>query len=129
MVGREEGAWLDIEAEHRAALILRLTMYRLRAKVEIAADDTPVLAAWPAPSGPGWVADPRLPALGARGYGVDATTTTDQAAYDAHRLALGVPGPATGARTRPIPSRPISTCCTASTSRRAASSARRPPRA
>ena len=39
-----------------------------------------------------WVADPRLPELGWRGYGV--LGTGDPAAYDAHRLALGVPGPA-----------------------------------
>ena len=90
VVGREDGAWLDVEAETRAALILRLTMYRLRAKVEIAADETPV--AWsPGPvTGEGWVADPRLPALGFRGYGV-ATEGEGDEAYDGHRLALGVP--------------------------------------
>jgi folate-binding protein YgfZ len=36
--------------------------------------------------------DPRLPELGWRGYGVKAPA--DEAAYDAHRLSLGVPGPA-----------------------------------
>jgi folate-binding protein YgfZ len=48
-------------------------------------------------TGPGFVVDPRLPALGGRGYGAalpaDATEA-DEAAYDAHRLSLGVPGPA-----------------------------------
>jgi folate-binding protein YgfZ len=94
VVGREDGAWLDVAAERRDALIMRLTMYRLRAKVEIAADDTPVLAAWPALSGSGWFADPRLPELGSRGYGVEAEATANEAAYEAHRLALGVPGEA-----------------------------------
>lgn len=94
VVGREDGAWLDVERATRDALIMRLTMYRLRAKVSIAADDTPVLAAYGAEPGPGWLADPRLPALGWRGYGLDAQPTADEAAYDAHRLALGVPGPA-----------------------------------
>jgi folate-binding protein YgfZ len=94
VVGREDGAWLDVAAPRRDALIQRLTMYRLRAKVEIAIDDTPVLAAWPALSGAGWVADPRLPDLGSRGYAVAETATTDEAAYEAHRLALGVPGEA-----------------------------------
>ena len=94
VVGHEDGAWLDVEAEHRDALVMRLTMYRLRAKVEIAADDTPVMAAWPAVAGPGWVADPRLPELGARGYGVTETANATEADYEAHRLSLGVPGPA-----------------------------------
>jgi len=44
-------------------------------------------------SGPGLYADPRLPALGARAYD-DRATNADEDAYEAHRLALGVPGPA-----------------------------------
>ncbi|HEX5378124.1 MAG TPA: folate-binding protein YgfZ [Phenylobacterium sp.] len=92
VVGRPDGAWLDVEAGRRDALIQRLMMYRLRAKVEIAADETPVLAALGTMTGPGWIADPRLPALGARGYGVAETPTVAEDAYDAHRLALGVPG-------------------------------------
>jgi folate-binding protein YgfZ len=39
-----------------------------------------------------WVKDPRLPALGWRGYG--HTGNAAETAYDAHRLALGAPGPA-----------------------------------
>ncbi len=97
VVGREDGCWLDVLAEHRAAITQRLTMYRLRAKVEIAADETPVsiLYAEPLPlagrgwgggagsdsrqtpplptlspqGGEGFVPDPRLPDLGWRGYG------------------------------------------------------------
>src|SRR5580693_1486746 len=42
IVGRENGCWLDCAAERRAALIQRLTLYRLRAKVTIAPDETPV---------------------------------------------------------------------------------------
>jgi tRNA-modifying protein YgfZ len=125
-VGREEGAWLDVEAQHRAALLQRLMMYRLRAKVEIAALDLPVAAlfsseplplagrGWgggasaeseptpPLPTlspqkGEGFARDPRLPGLGWRGYGVkvpDGVRLADEAAYDAHRLRLGAPGPA-----------------------------------
>lgn len=94
VIGRDDGAWIDVEATHREALIMRLTMYRLRAKVQIAADETPVFAAFGADPGEGWIADPRLADLGWRGYGVSATPDVDEAAYDAHRLALGVPGPA-----------------------------------
>jgi hypothetical protein len=127
IVGRADGGWLDVAAEHREAIIQRLAIYRLRSKVEIATDETPVWAAFgaeplplagrgrgggasanlaeltppspsPSPQGGGeFVADPRLPALGWRGYGVEppaGTQVADLAAYDAHRLALGVPGSA-----------------------------------
>lgn len=103
VVGRPDGAWLDVAAERRVALIQRLAMYRLRAKVEIAADDTPVLAALGPMTGPGWVADPRLPALGARGYGVAETPALGEEAYDAHRLALGVPDAADWGSDRTYP--------------------------
>jgi len=94
LVGREDGCWLDCRAEARASLIQRLTIYRLRAKAEIAADETPVLAAWGGVPAGDWPTDPRLAALGCRGYGVTAKANTDERAYEAHRLALGVPGPA-----------------------------------
>jgi tRNA-modifying protein YgfZ len=95
VVGRPDGCWLDCQAQSRAALLQRLTIYRLRAKVTQAADDTPVHAAWGAsPAGEGWVRDPRLAELGWRGYGAEAAPNASEAEYDAHRLALGAPGPA-----------------------------------
>jgi len=100
VVGRADGCWLDVAADRREAIIQRLSMYRLRAKVDIAADDTPVAALFPgdgATPGAGWVQDPRLPALGLRGYGAgqpDGAAGADEAAYDAYRLSLGAPGPA-----------------------------------
>lgn len=90
--GEEEDVVLDVAAERREALIGRLSMYRLRAQVEIAADDQPVLASWPGVA-EGFVADPRTAAMGGRalgGHAVDA----DEDAWDAHRLAIGVPDPA-----------------------------------
>ncbi|WP_296599574.1 folate-binding protein YgfZ [Phenylobacterium sp.] len=101
VVSRPDGsAWLDVEAEHRAALIQRLTIYRLRAKVEIAADETPVSIAYGdgeiAAPGAGWVRDPRLPALGWRGYGVsapDGVALATEVEREAQKLRLGVPGP------------------------------------
>jgi folate-binding protein YgfZ len=100
VVGREDGAWLDVLAEHRTAIVQRLTMYRLRAKVQIAADETSVSILFgeetPLP-GPGWVRDPRLPVLGWRGYGAEPPTgarIADESARDAAKLELGVPGPA-----------------------------------
>ena len=47
VVGREDGCWLDVLAEHRDAVLQRLTMYRLRAKVELAADETRVSILYP----------------------------------------------------------------------------------
>jgi tRNA-modifying protein YgfZ len=95
IVGREGGCWLDCAADKRAALLQRLTIYKLRAKVTLAADETPVLAAWgAAPAGDGWIADPRLAALGWRSYGVGAAPNADEADYERHRLEVGAPGPA-----------------------------------
>src|SRR5258708_22362787 len=84
---------LDCAADRRDALIQRLSLYRLRAKVEIAPSDLPVLALWNVDGAPeGWLQDPRLAALGYRGYGL-AKPDARAASYDAHRLALGIPGP------------------------------------
>jgi tRNA-modifying protein YgfZ len=104
VVGQEDGALLDVEAEHRDAVIQRLAMYRLRAKVEIAADDravtilfSPDRGAPGQPSDPGWVRDPRLPELGWRGYGAAAppgAVAVREADREAQKLRLGVPGPA-----------------------------------
>ncbi len=94
VAGTSDGVLLDVAAEHRAAILTRLTMYRLRAKAELMASDTPVFAMFGGDvSGEGLYVDPRLPALGARAYGARAVTV-DEDAYEAHRLALGVPGPA-----------------------------------
>jgi tRNA-modifying protein YgfZ len=107
LLGREDGCLIDCAAEHRAALLQRLKMYRLRAKVEIAEGDAPVWALWLTATAPaGWSRDPRAPALGFRGYGVaepEGAMAGDEAAYEAHRLALGVPGPADWGYDRSYP--------------------------
>ena len=93
----EDGLLLDVAAEHRDAILARLTMYKLRAKVELAASDSVALAKFPGHAGQadkGWFADTRLSALGWRAYGLDVATTATEDDYDTHRLALGVPGPA-----------------------------------
>ena len=92
VAGTEDGALLDVAAAHRDAILQRLTIYRLRAKVTLEASDRPVLAVFGGKVAGDYI-DPRLPGLGARAY-EDRPTTTDEEAYDAHRLALGVPGPA-----------------------------------
>ncbi len=98
LLGREDGCLIDVAAGHRPALLHRLRMYRLRAKVELADSDATVAALWGTDAAPpGWSLDPRAPGLGWRGYpgerpaGAAAATEAD---CDAHRLALGLPGPA-----------------------------------
>ena len=85
---------LDVQAARREALIQRLKIYRLRAKVDVEPVDGAVWAAWGSDPGEGWIADPRLAALGWRGYGREAKADHGEDAYDAHRLKLGIPDPA-----------------------------------
>ena len=92
ILGTLEGCLLDAPAAGRDVLIQRLKIYKLRAKVDIVADDRPISARLDGQVGDGWLTDPRLLALGLRAYGVSGGEGLD--AYDAHRLALGVPGPA-----------------------------------
>lgn len=101
VAGTPDGALLDVPAQHREAILTRLTMYRLRAKVELAASPLSVFAQFSARPGPSpeqagenEFTDPRLPGLGSRIYALDLAATVPEDAYDAHRLALGVPGPA-----------------------------------
>ncbi len=96
ILAREAGCWLDVAAVHRDALIQRLTLYRLRAKVTICARPLSVSALWKIDSAEGFVCDPRLASLGLRGYDApppEMASEVSQAAYHAHRLALGVPDP------------------------------------
>jgi folate-binding protein YgfZ len=119
---------IDCEAERRADLTRRLTMYKLRAKVTIE-DRTASLAvlllwgknaftALSLPPDPGAIrleenqpifVDPRMPSLGARAI-VPAEraakwiiergfTMADETDYDRHRIALGVPD---GSRDLPV---------------------------
>lgn len=82
---------LDVEESHRDLLIKLLTRYRLRAKVTLSRLDLPVHAAWNGtPEAAIQAPDPRLPEAGWRILG-DVEPTADAAAYDAHRLALGLP--------------------------------------
>lgn len=93
LLGLEDGVLLDVSAPRRAALIQRLTLYRLRAQVEIQADDSPVHAHWGSQD-EALPPDPRRPELGYRSYGRAAAPTSSDADYEAHQMALGVPGPA-----------------------------------
>ena len=94
VLGTDDGCLLDVESATRADLMQRLMLYRLRAKVVITAEEGAVFATWTADPGPGWIIDPRAPALGRRSYGIAVEATLTEHDYDVHRLSHGVPGPA-----------------------------------
>lgn len=78
---------VDCEASQAEALTRRLTLYRLRRKVEIGRDET--LAVHWAPYARDKPHDPRLPELGHR-WLAPADGGDASAAFRAHRLSLGV---------------------------------------
>ena len=87
--GQDDGVLLDVPADSRDGLVQRLSMYKLRADVQIAADDRPVLVAWgDVPDG--FIADPRLEGLGGRAIGADDLPNATETDWHAHRLSLGV---------------------------------------
>ncbi|CAN5266291.1 folate-binding protein YgfZ [soil metagenome] len=104
VLGEGDDVLLDVATQRREALIQRLSMYKLRAQVEIADDDRVVFASWP-DAAPGFTGDPRTALLGGRAYGGEVTVDATEADYAAHRLALGVPDPSADTaidRTYPI---------------------------
>ena len=80
---------LDCEAAHVDELAKRLSMYRLRRKIGIARDEKLAVHWSPAADAEG-APDPRLPDLGHRWLAAPGGDPAD-AAWLAHRLALGVP--------------------------------------
>jgi folate-binding protein YgfZ len=91
----------DIRAGEAEAFAKRLTLYRLRAKVEIAVTtDLSAFVAWretssdPSPQGGGEApSDPRLAALGTRWVASKGSAVPDASADDwhRHRIALAIP--------------------------------------
>jgi folate-binding protein YgfZ len=124
IAGKDDAFLLDLEAERLPDLQKKLTLYRLRSKVTLApAEGLGVYAAFgdgalaalglpgeagaATPFGNGVaMVDPRLAGLGARAILPDAQplaaaglTEVDAAAWDRHRIALGVPD---GSRDLPV---------------------------
>ncbi|MBK1622731.1 YgfZ/GcvT domain-containing protein [Afifella marina] len=93
---QDEGFAIDLRSEEAENFIKRMTLYRLRAKVEMsrADDELAVFATWGDGETPSDVpADPRLAALGRRFVAAPDSVTADGdlAAYHAHRIACGIP--------------------------------------
>ena len=93
MFAEGERLLLDVEAAQREELARRLTRFRLRAKVAVEAEPLDVYAAWDGAPGPNGLAapDPRMPEAGWRILATGMATTADAAAYDRHRIGLGLP--------------------------------------
>ncbi|MFB0610905.1 CAF17-like 4Fe-4S cluster assembly/insertion protein YgfZ [Aurantiacibacter poecillastricola] len=92
IVWREgEDLLLDCEAALADDLVKRLSLYRLRRKIDIAVDET-VAVHWQAEPRDGASPDPRLSGLGWRWLGnADNESGSADDAWRAHRLASGVP--------------------------------------
>ncbi|MCM2562334.1 folate-binding protein [Lutimaribacter sp. EGI FJ00015] len=88
LVADGDGILLDVDATIAAGFIPRLSMYKLRAEVEIAETDLQVKrGTGPAPEGA--VADPRHPDLGWRLYGAEGGD--DGSDFDHFRVAHCIP--------------------------------------
>ena len=84
----QDGIALDVSADQADGLLQRLTMYKLRANLQIAELDlTAQRGTGPVPDGA--MTDPRLPELGWRIYGADPVR--DNTDWDALRVAHLVP--------------------------------------
>ena len=81
---------LDCEADVADDLVKRLSLYRLRRKIEIARDES-LAGHWSAEPIDAHPPDPRLPALGHRWLAPADDSEPADAAWLAHRLSLGVP--------------------------------------
>ncbi|WP_183255736.1 YgfZ/GcvT domain-containing protein [Brevundimonas basaltis] len=102
--GEANDVLVDVAAGRRDALLQRLSMYKLRARVTVEAEEGAVFASWPGVAA-GFTADPRVPGLGGRGHGRKLEPDATEADWQAHRLTVGVPDPSADApadRTYPI---------------------------
>lgn len=90
-VVRDNESWLiDVAEPYAQALVKRLSMYRLRAPIDVETTDKEVFAAWDGTGEEGH-ADPRAPFLGRRIYTDYLEASVGIEAYDEHRLSFGIP--------------------------------------
>ena len=88
LIADGDGILLDVDADIGPALVQRLTMYKLRADVQITDTDLQ-LRRGTGPALAGALPDPRHPALGWRAYGSEAGD--DGSDWDAIRVAHCIP--------------------------------------
>jgi folate-binding protein YgfZ len=89
---REETLFLDVATASRDALAKRLSMYRLRARVEVSPRDD-LAVAWSQDAEAPFIRDPRHPGLGCRAILAAAAAPEAQGAgrFEVLRLACSVP--------------------------------------
>ncbi|EAQ29533.1 predicted aminomethyltransferase [Erythrobacter sp. NAP1] len=88
--GEDGEILLDCEAEAADDLARRLSLYRLRRKIDIARDETQAVF-WSREKFDGAKPDPRLSDLGYRAVAERSETESADAEYLAYRLSQGVP--------------------------------------
>jgi hypothetical protein len=88
LLNRGEDILLDVKTDLAAGLAQRLSMYKLRADVRIEEAAVSVVRGLGDPPEGAWP-DPRHPALGWRGYGIEGGAP--EIDWDAIRVAAGVP--------------------------------------
>jgi tRNA-modifying protein YgfZ len=91
---------LDVDASRADDLMRRLTMYKLRADISLSAAPGGVLV-HDEPFNNS-VRDPRLDAMGWRALTTDVSSVTDADAYNAKRIAAGVPDLAADAQPEEV---------------------------
>lgn len=86
-----EGFVLETGLDQKDALLRRLTMYKLRAPVDLKAGETEgVSVFWDENAPNGAIKDSRFAKAGIDLYRLPGTTSSDAAAYDALRIANGI---------------------------------------
>ena len=88
VLGQPDRLLIDVDSAVAPALAQRLSMYRLRADVQIAETDL-IVSRGTGPAPDGALQDPRHPALGWRAYG--DTDISDDTDWDALRVAHLIP--------------------------------------
>ena len=103
--GEDAGGFIDVSADARESLIAKLTLYRLRAKVQIRSHPGLIMAAWGSepPADGVWRRDPRLPDFGWRAIFAVEQDGSSEDAYHQHRLSLGAPDPRSDASENDYP--------------------------
>ena len=88
VMGQADALLIDVASSHAVPLAQRLTMYRLRADVQIAQSEM-IVSTGTSPMPAGALSDPRHADLGWRHYGPD--DISDQTDWTGLRIRLGVP--------------------------------------
>lgn len=85
------GAVIELDTSRSSDLLHRLSMYKLRAAVDLHDTSTAFMTIWSDQPFENGIPDPRLPALGWRKLAARDEAENGNEAFETHRIALGVP--------------------------------------